>query len=61
MKNVIADNGDVLDLESVAMTFSYNTDGTTNYREVSDFGNTYRQTFTYTNGRVFIVSRWVKQ
>lgn len=61
MENVIADNGDILDLESAAMAFSYNADGTVNYCEVSDFGNTYRQTFSYANGQVSNVSRWVKQ
>lgn len=34
MENVIAIDGSVLDLESVAMTFSYNVDGTIGYCEV---------------------------
>lgn len=61
MENVIAIDGSVLDLGSAAMTFSYNVDGTISYCEVSDFGNTYRQTFGYTNGQLTTVSRWVKQ
>lgn len=61
MENVIATNGDILDLESAAMAFSYNADGTVSYCEISNFGNTYRQTFSYMNGQVFSVSRWVKQ
>jgi hypothetical protein len=52
MENVIAIDGIVLDLEPAAMTFSYNVDGTISYCEVSDFGNTYRQTFGYTNGQL---------
>lgn len=61
MENVIANDGNVLELDSSAMTFSYNADGTLNYCETLQSGNTYRQTFSYTNGQVSSVSRWVKQ
>lgn len=61
MENVIATDGNVLELDGSAMTFSYNADGTLNYCETSQSGNTYRQTFSYTNGQVTSVSRWVKQ
>lgn len=61
MENVIASDGTVLLLDSSAMTFSYNADDTVNYCEVSQSGNTYRQTFTHVNGNVTSISRWVKQ
>ena len=42
-------------------TLSYNGDGTVNYIDVTTSDGTYRQTFTYTSGKVTGISLWVKQ
>lgn len=41
--------------------FTYNADGTINYVEVVVGACTYRQTFTYSSGKLTGVSDWVKQ
>jgi len=61
MDNVIASDGNVLPLDSMAMTFSYNLDDTLAYTEVHQGGNAYRQTLTYGEGNIVSVSRWEKQ
>lgn len=42
-------------------TFNYNGDGTINYIEVVAGGVTYRQSFTYSLGKVATISAWVPQ
>lgn len=58
---VVASDGNILSIDSMAQTLNYNTDGTLNYVEVVDNGDTYRQTLTYTNGVLTGIGRWVKQ
>lgn len=55
-------NGEMIDIDSLAQTLAYNQDGTLNYVEVSpETGHVYRQTYTYTSGKVTGISQWVKQ
>jgi hypothetical protein len=49
------------DFAEEAQTINYNSDGTVNYIEVTINGATYRQTYTYTNGVVTAISKWVRQ
>lgn len=58
---VLASNNAILLLDSLAQTLNYNTDGTLNYVQVVQGGSTYRQTFTYTAGKLTGVSAWVLQ
>ncbi len=44
-----------------AQTISYNADGTVAYVETANALGTWRQTFTYTGGKLTGVSQWVKQ
>lgn len=50
-------------LDSCAQALTYNTDGTVNYITAGPdhLGYTYRQTLTYTSGKVTGISAWVKQ
>ncbi|GAB4059224.1 hypothetical protein [Uliginosibacterium sediminicola] len=50
-----------LPIDSLEQSLVYNADGTLNYIEVVFNGATYRQTFTYTDGKVSKISAWVKQ
>lgn len=54
-------DGAVLDIDSLAQTLAYNGDGTLNYVQVVHEGSTYRQTMTYTSGKLTGISGWVKQ
>lgn len=56
-----ASDGVQIDLDDLDVSYVYNGDGTLNYAQVSTMGNVYRQTYTYTSGRVSLISRWVKQ
>lgn len=56
-----ASDGVPIDLDDLGQTLAYNTDGTLQYIEVSYRGGTYRQTYTYTSGRLTNISAWVKQ
>lgn len=57
---VTASDGFELDLNDLEQTLSWNGDGTIAYAEVS-IGGTYRQTYTYTAGKLTGISKWVKQ
>jgi len=57
----VADDGAILNIDSLAKALTYSADGTLNYIQVVDGANTYRQTLTYTAGRVSAISKWVKQ
>lgn len=59
-------NGDVVEvielfIDGLQQTLAYNPDGTLNYVEAADGVNTWRQTYTYTGGKVTGISAWVKQ
>jgi hypothetical protein len=55
-----ATDGSTLDLDSLPTTYNWTGDEL-NYVEVVSGGNTYRQTYTYTDGKVTAISAWVKQ
>lgn len=42
-------------------TFAYNTDGSINYVQVVVGINTWRQTYTYSAGKLVSVSDWIEQ
>lgn len=57
-----ATNQDLVDLDGWPQALSYNADGTLNYIDTTaPNGSVYRQTMTYSGGRLSNVSRWVKQ
>ena len=56
-----AANGTPLPLASIAQSIAYNGDGTVSHVEVTHDGTTYRQTLTYTSGRITAVSAWEAQ
>ena len=66
---VVASDGALIFPDDLAQTLTYNGDSTLNYIEVtvpatpgtSYAGGTYRQTFTYTAGKVTGISKWTKQ
>ena len=58
---IIASDGNLLDVDSLAQTLAYNADGTLNYVQVVNGALTYRQTLTYSSGNVSAVSAWVLQ
>ncbi|MCK2095216.1 hypothetical protein [Thauera aromatica] len=57
----LAANGTPLPLASLPQSIAYNPDGTVNYIQVTHAGTTYRQTLTYTSGRITAVSAWEAQ
>lgn len=59
--DAVAADGAGLDLDGCAQVLSYNGDGTLAYIEVVASGNTYRQSYTYTSGKLTGISVWVKQ
>lgn len=56
-----AANGTPLPLASLAQSIAYNPDGTVSYIQVTHAGTVYRQTLTYTDGRLTAVSAWEAQ
>ncbi len=54
-------DGQRFDPEALPQTITYNADGTLNYIQVSGIGGTYRQTMSYTGGKITGVSGWVRQ
>lgn len=58
---VTASDGVLLELAALSPSMTYNGDGTLNYVEVTYDANTYRQTFSYSGGRVSSITGWVKQ
>lgn len=51
-----------LDLDSLPQVINRNTDGTINYIDVTDRdGAVFRQTLTYTNGKLTGISAWERQ
>jgi hypothetical protein len=55
-----ASDGSTLDLDSLPTTIVWDGDEI-DYIQVTSGGNTYRQTYTYTAGKVTAISAWVKQ
>ena len=58
---VVASDGVLLDLSSLAQNLNYNSDGTVNYVQVVNGADTYRQTLTWVSGQLTAISKWVKQ
>jgi len=56
----IAD-GRQVDTDSVPQSFAYNGDGTLQYTQVTYRGSLFRQTLTYTAGKITAISAWIKQ
>ena len=54
-------DGSIINLDSLPQTLVYNADGTLNYTQTTDGTSTWRQTLTYSAGKVSAVSGWVKQ
>jgi hypothetical protein len=57
-----------IDIDTLPQTLAYNGDGTVNYIQVTVPGipgaydaAVYRQTFTYTSGKITGISTWVRQ
>lgn len=50
-----------LPIQAMPQTFVYNPDGTLNYIDATDGVNVWRQTYTYTAGKVSGISAWVRQ
>lgn len=48
-------------IDSLPQTLVYNGDGTLNYVEATSGTDTWRQTYTYTAGKLTGISGWVKQ
>lgn len=59
--SVVASDGVVLPLSSLASTITYNADNTINYVQVTYNTSNYRQTYGYTSGLITSISAWVKQ
>lgn len=58
---VLAENGTPLPLASLAQTLAYNPDGALAHVEVTHDGTTYRQSMTWTAGKLTAVSAWEAQ
>lgn len=56
-------DGNLIDPDNLPLTLFYNGDGTLNYIQVQVMAcnASYRQTFSYTEGRVSGITQWVKQ
>lgn len=52
---------EVLYPESWPHIYAHNADGKINYDSITDGTNTWRQTYSYTSGKLTGVSAWVKQ
>ncbi len=61
INSVTASDDELLQIDSLAQTLTYNVDGTLNYIQVTSGGFNYRQTYGYTSGRITSISNWVKQ
>jgi hypothetical protein len=57
----IGSDGVIIPVDSLAASYTYNTDGTLATSTVVFNGNTYIQSYSYVSGRVSAVSQWVKQ
>ena len=56
-----ANDGTPIPVLSLSQTLHYNVSDQLDYVEVQCNGNTYRQTFMYTSGKITEVSRWEVQ
>lgn len=59
--DVVTTDGAPLALGSMAHSLGYNADGSIAYVQVANGARTYRQTFTYTSGKLSGISGWVEQ
>lgn len=58
---IVASDGERIAVDSLDQSFNYNADGSLNYIQVTHSGANYRQTYTYTSGKLTGISKWVKQ
>lgn len=62
IKDVNSDLAETIGFEDTSdQILAYNTDGTLNTITIQIGVNTFVQTYTYTNGLVTKISKWVKQ
>lgn len=54
-------DGRAIDPDSLPNAFFYNPDGTLAYVQVTEGGYTYRQTYSYSAGKLSGLSAWTKQ
>ncbi len=57
----VADDGAIIDTNQHAVVPAYNADGTINYFQVVKLGVTYRQTYTWTDGKITNISIFTAQ
>jgi hypothetical protein len=61
MAVTIMSDGSQINPDNYTQTLNYNGDGTVNYVQFVTGNGTYRQTMSYTSGKVTDISQWVKQ
>lgn len=52
---------DFIPIDDMPQTLAYNVDDTLNYVEATNGTKTWRQTYTYTDGKLTGISGWVEQ
>lgn len=52
---------DQTSIDSLEQNITYNGDGTVDYITATNGEDSYRQTFTYSGGKLASISPWVKQ
>ena len=60
-RGVKALDGKIVFPDDWAQSFTYNDDGTLKDQTITDTIVTYKQTYTYSNGKITAVSGWVAQ
>lgn len=58
---ILSSNGNFVDPDALAQSLSYNGAGQLSHIEVTAGTWVYRQTYTYTAGKLSNISAWVKQ
>lgn len=61
IRTAVAADGTPLPLASLAQSIAYNPDGTLAHVEVTHDGTTYRQSMTWSAGKLTAVSAWEAQ
>jgi hypothetical protein len=61
VEHVLDSTGNPFPLASLPQAFAYNEDDTLDYIEVTDGTRTWRQTYSYDDGKVSAISAWVPQ
>lgn len=58
---ILSSNGNFVNPDDLAQTLSYNGSGQLSHIEVTAGTWVYRQTYTYADGKLSVISQWVKQ